>query len=131
MGHTIRLRAPWKRVNAPNDGEAADTPLRPVEQACFSRAFHRPTGLAPDQTVQLIIQLASGIQLEAAHLNAHRLSLVDSDARTQFAPIGTILMPYNTLQLTFTTETGHTDLPTAITEAKPFDCFANVELQLP
>lgn len=90
MPHRIRLARPW----ALTDGSDC--------RISVERRFHRPTGLAADQPVDLVVRCKAGVRLIAIEINGCRLPIEemgsDLDWRHSVAPR---LDPSNLIGLDF------------------------------
>ena len=99
--HRIRLREPWQSLTS-------EASLR-----SFSRKFNAPTGLQPEQRVELVIELNPPAQLHAVVLNDEQLPLAEPCQTSNLTPgapavvsiaIERQLRPFNHLQLIFCPE---------------------------
>jgi hypothetical protein len=110
--HQIRLNRAWS-CHRLADG---DKPTR----LCYERRFHSPSGLSPDQTVELTLERKlANLPDFTVRLNGQLLVQADGETNISTAaapflcPIQQLLQPFNTLHVEFTVP--------AISEKKPSD----------
>jgi hypothetical protein len=99
--HQIRLNRAWSCHRFAD----ADKPAR----LCYERRFHSPSGLSPDQTVELTLERKlANLPEFTVRLNGQLLTQADGETNISTSaapfscPIQQRLQPFNTLHVEFT-----------------------------
>ena len=104
--HEIRLREPWKpEVDGTSSKEDADDgkPSPEFNDHWFVRSFHAPTGLTPNECVELsITRRDPSVMLELLGVTLNDQALAHQFEQQQMAwraNLGETLLPFNALRM--------------------------------